>query len=124
MRTFCKPWVLAAILITALASVLTPHAAAQNDGAIRGQIMDVAGKPWAILRSSRERAGHQAGTKTDKDGNYAIRNLRSGVYVIHVLLPSQSQPYQEKVQVQGGNEAKKDFNFKELAASRAQSIKK
>jgi len=117
MRTFCKPWVLAAILITALASVLTPHAAAQNDGAIRGQIMDVAGKPWAdITVQAVNEQGIKQETKTDKDGNYAIRNLRSGVYVIHVLLPSQSQPYQEKVQVQGGNEAKKDFNFKELAA--------
>jgi len=117
MKTFCKPSVLAAILIAALAGVLTPHAAAQNDGVIRGQIMDIAGKPWADLTvQAVNEQGVKQETKTDKDGNYAIRNLRSGVYVIHVLLPSQSQPYQEKVQVQGASEAKKDFNFKELAA--------
>jgi tetratricopeptide (TPR) repeat protein len=116
MKTFYKPWVLAAILLATLTSVLTPRAAAQLDGVIRGQIMDIVGKPWADLtvQVTNDQGGKQE-AKTDKDGNYAIRNLRSGVYVIHVLLPGQPQPYEDKVLVQAGTEAKKDFNFKELA---------
>jgi tetratricopeptide (TPR) repeat protein len=107
---------LAAIVLAALASVLTPRAAAQMDGVIRGQIMDIVGKPWAdlALQAVNDQGGKQE-TKTDKDGNYAFRNLRAGVYVIHVMLPGQNQPFDDKVQVQSGTEAKKDFNFKELA---------
>jgi len=116
MKSFHKPCVLAAIVLAALASVLTARAAAQLDGVIRGQIMDIVGKPWAdlALQVVNDQGGKQE-TKTDKDGNYAFRNLRPGVYVIHVMLPGQNQPFDDKVQVQAGTEAKKDFNFKELA---------
>ena len=116
MKSFHKTCVLAAIVLAALASVLTPRAAAQLDGVIRGQIMDIVGKPWAdlALQVVNDQGGKQE-TKTDKDGNYAFRNLRPGVYVIHVMLPGQNQPFDDKVQVQAGTEAKKDFNFKELA---------
>jgi tetratricopeptide (TPR) repeat protein len=78
--------------------------------------MDIVGKPWAdlALQVVNDQGGKQE-TKTDKDGNYAFRNLRPGVYVIHVMLPGQNQPFDDKVQVQAGTEAKKDFNFKELA---------
>src|SRR6266850_781204 len=116
MKSFHKSCVLAAMVLAALASVLTPGAAAQMDGVIRGQIIDIVGKPWAdlALQVVNDQGGKQE-TKTDKDGNYAFRNLRPGVYVIHVLLPGQNQPFDDKVQVQAGTEAKKDFNFKELA---------
>ena len=116
MKSFHKSCVLAAMVLAALASVLTPRAAAQLDGAIRGQIMDIVGKPWADLAVQvvNDQGGKQD-TKTDKDGNYAFRNLRSGIYVIHVTLPGQGQTFDDKVQVQSGTEAKKDFNFKELA---------
>jgi tetratricopeptide (TPR) repeat protein len=117
MKTFYKAWMLAAILLAALASVLTPRTAAQLDGIIRGQIMDIVGKPWADLTvQAINEQGGKLEAKTDKDGNYTIRNLRSGIYVIHVLLPGQAQPYEDKVQVQGATETKKDFNFKELAS--------
>ena len=116
MKSFHKSYMLAAIVLAALASVLTPRAAAQMDGVIRGQIIDIVGKPWAdlALQAVNDQGGKQE-TKTDKDGNYAFRNLRAGVYVIHVMLPGQNQPFDDKVQVQSGTEAKKDFNFKELA---------
>jgi tetratricopeptide (TPR) repeat protein len=117
MKSFHKSCVFAAIVLAALAGVFTPRAAAQGDGVIRGQIMDIVGKPWADLTvQAINDQGAKQETKTDKDGNYAIRNLRSGIYLMHVLLPGQAQPYEDRVQVQGGNEAKKDFNFKELAS--------
>jgi len=116
MKSFHKSCVFATIVFAALAGVLTPRAAAQLDGVIRGQIMDIVGKPWVDLavQAINDQGGKQE-TKTDKDGNYSIRNLRSGIYTIHVLLPGQAQPYEDKVQVQSGTETKKDFNFKELA---------
>jgi tetratricopeptide (TPR) repeat protein len=117
MKSFHKSCVFAAIVLAALAGVFTPRAAAQGDGVIRGQIMDIVGKPWADLTvQAINDQGAKQETKTDKDGNYAIRNLRSGIYLMHVLLPGQAQPFEDRVQVQGGNEAKKDFNFKELAS--------
>jgi tetratricopeptide (TPR) repeat protein len=116
MKSFHKSCVLAAMVLAALASVLTPRAAAQLDGVIRGQIMDIVGKPWADLAVQVVNdQGVKQETKTDKDGNYSFRNLRSGIYAIHVMLPGQNQPFEDRVQVQGGTEAKKDFNFKELA---------
>src|SRR5882724_8719878 len=116
MKSFHKSCVLAAMVLAALASVLTPRAAAQLDGVIHGQIMDIVGKPWADIGVQVVNdQGAKQETKTDKDGNYAFRNLRSGIYVIRVMLPGQNQPFEDRVQVQAGTEAKKDFNFKELA---------
>jgi tetratricopeptide (TPR) repeat protein len=63
--------------------------------------------------------GGKQETKTDKDGNYTFRNLRSGIYVIRVVLPGQNQPFEDRVQVQSGTEAKKDFNFKEIAGKQS-----
>jgi len=116
MKSFHKSCVLAAMVLAALASVLTPRATAQLDGVIHGQIMDIVGKPWADIGVQVVNdQGAKQDTKTDKDGNYAFRNLRSGIYVIRVMLPGQNRPFEDRVQVQAGIEAKKDFNFKELA---------
>ena len=116
MKNFHKLWVLAAILLAALASVVTPRAAAQNDGAIRGQIMDITGKPWADLtiQTVNDQGGKQE-TKTDKDGNYTFRNLKSGVYTVVVQLPAPNKPYEAQCRVSGGAEAKVDLNFRDIA---------
>jgi len=45
---FHKSWALAAILLAAVAIVLAPRAAAQNDGVIRGQILDCCRQAVAI----------------------------------------------------------------------------
>ncbi|HEV1995687.1 MAG TPA: tetratricopeptide repeat protein [Candidatus Acidoferrum sp.] len=117
MKSFYKSWALAAILMAALASVLAPRAAAQGDGAIRGQILDVAGKPWAELGiQAVSEQGAKLDTKTDKDGNYVFRNLRSGIYTVYVQLPAPNKPYEAKCQVAGGSEAKVDLNFKDIAS--------
>jgi tetratricopeptide (TPR) repeat protein len=116
MKSFHKSWVLAAILMAALASVFTPRAAAQNDGVIRGQILDIAGKPWADLGiQAVSEQGVKSDTKTDKDGNYMFRNLRAGIYVVRVLLPAPNPPFEANCHVQSGAEAKVDLNFKDIA---------
>jgi tetratricopeptide (TPR) repeat protein len=117
MKRFHKSWAVAAILTAALASLLAPRAAAQNDGAVRGQILDIAGKPWVDLGIQVvSDQGVKTDTKTDKDGNYVVRNLRSGIYSLFVQLPAPNKPYEAKFQVGGGAEAKVDLNFKDIAA--------
>jgi tetratricopeptide (TPR) repeat protein len=117
MKSFNKSWVLTAMLAATLASVATPRAAAQNDGVIRGHIIDVAGKPWVEIgvQAVNEQGAKQE-TKTDKDGNFMFRNLRAGIYVVRVVLPAPNQPYETNCRVQSGVEAKVDLNFKDIAA--------
>jgi tetratricopeptide (TPR) repeat protein len=117
MKRFHQSWVLAILVVAALASVLTPSAAAQADGVIRGQIMDIAGKPWADLPvQAVSDQGVKQETKTDKDGNYMFRNLRAGVYVVNVILPAPNPPYPSNCRVTSGSEARIDLNFKDIAS--------
>jgi tetratricopeptide (TPR) repeat protein len=119
MKSFHKSCVLAAMVLAALASLLTPRAAAQIDGAIRGQIIDIAGKPWAELTiQAISDQGAKVETKTDASGNYVFRNLRSGIFTVRVILPEPNPPYDVQCRVQGGpsGEAKVDLNFKDIAA--------
>lgn len=116
MKRMAMRWVLAAAAMAALWCVMAPRAAAQ-DGSVTGQILDVVGKPWFdITIQAVSEQGAKAETKTDKDGNYAIRNLRSGIYSIFIVLPAPNQPYEIKIRVQGGQEAKASANFKEIVA--------
>jgi len=117
MKRFHQSWVLAILVVAALASVLAPSAAAQADGVIRGQIMDIAGKPWADLPvQAVSDQGVKQETKTDKDGNYMFRNLRAGVYVVNVILPAPNPPYPSNCRVTSGSEARIDLNFKDIAS--------
>ena len=118
MRRSYKSWALAAILMAALASVLAPQVAAQ--GSISGTIMDVNGKPWADvgIRAVSDQGAKQE-TKTDSAGKFTVPNLRSGIYTVFVLFPppnDKQQPYEAKVRVQGGEDAKVDLNFKDIVA--------
>jgi tetratricopeptide (TPR) repeat protein len=117
MKSFHKSLLLVATLTAVLASMLVPRAAAQNDGTIRGQILDVAGKPWAeIAVQSVSDQGAKQDTKTDKDGNYVFKNLRTGIYTVRVILPEPNQPYEISCRVQSGAEGRVDLNFKEIQA--------
>jgi len=118
MKRSYKSWALAAILMAALASVLAPQAAAQ--GSISGTIMDVNGKPWPEvgIRAVSDQGAKQE-TKTDSAGKFTVPNLRSGIYTIFVLFPppnDKQQPYEAKVRVQSGEDAKVDLNFKDIVA--------
>jgi len=118
MRTFAKSWALAALIVAALVCVLAPRAAAQYDGTISGKILDVQAKPWVDLPiQSVSDQGVKSETKTDKDGGFIIRGLRSGIYDVNIILPAPNQPFVVKVRVQsGGDAAKVDINFKEEQA--------
>jgi tetratricopeptide (TPR) repeat protein len=123
MKSFHKSWALAAVLLASLASVAAPRAAAQNDGVIRGQIMDIVGKPWVDMSvQAVSDQGAKAETKTDKDGNYSFRNLRPGIYKVIVILPAPNKPFEGGARVASGQEAKVDFNFKEIAAKQGVDV--
>jgi tetratricopeptide (TPR) repeat protein len=92
-----------------------PRAAAQNDAAIRGQILDVAGKPWVGMTvQAVSDMGAKVETKTDKDGMYEFRNLRSGNYSVFVVLPPPNKPYESVCHAAGGQETRVDVNFKDV----------
>ncbi|PYT53793.1 MAG: hypothetical protein DMG43_08095 [Acidobacteria bacterium] len=123
MKRFDKSWALAVIVMAALASLLAPRAAAQ-DGAISGQILDVEGKPWVGLGvQAVSDQGAKQETKTDSNGKYAFRNLKSGVFTVNVVLPNQAQPYQAQARVQGGQETTLNINFKDVVEKARQSSK-
>ncbi len=118
MKSLHKSWVLAAILVAALASLFAPQAAAQ--GSISGTIMDVNGKPWAevTVRSVSDQGAKQE-TKTDSGGKFSLPNLRAGIYDVFIVFPppnDKQAPYQVKCRVQTGEDAKVDLNFQEIVA--------
>jgi tetratricopeptide (TPR) repeat protein len=119
MKSFHKSWVLAAILVAALASVFSPRAAAQM-GSISGSIMDVNAKPWAevTVRAVSDQGAKQE-TKTDSAGKFAIPNLRAGIYKLSIVFPppnDKQAPYEAQTRVQSGEDAKVDLNFKDIVA--------
>jgi tetratricopeptide (TPR) repeat protein len=117
MKRCLKSWTLAAMLMATLASVLAPRAAAQA-GSISGTILDVTGKPWADvgIRAVSEQGAKQE-TKTDSAGKFSLPNMRSGIYTVFLIFPppnDKQAPYEVKLRVQSGEEAKADVNFKEV----------
>ena len=116
MNLLTKTVARTAILVAALACLLAPRAAAQMGG-IRGQILDIQGKPWANLGvQAVSDQGAKTEAKTDDSGNYVIRNLRAGVYTFFVQLPAPNKPYETQCRVQSGEEARVDLNFKDIVA--------
>ena len=120
MKSFHKSWLLAAILVAALASVLAPGAAAQL-GSISGTILSMEGKPWpeVTMRAVSDQGAKQE-AKTDSAGNYSFQGLRAGIYTVFVLFPppnDKQAPYQAgQVKVTSGETAKIDINFKDVLA--------
>jgi tetratricopeptide (TPR) repeat protein len=112
-----KPWVRIAILIAALLWTVAPRAAAQLDGSLSGNVLDVAGKPWVdMVIDAVSDQGAKLTAKTDKDGNYAFHNLRAGVYTVTIELPAPNKPYEfAQVHVASGAETPKvNVNFKDV----------
>jgi tetratricopeptide (TPR) repeat protein len=109
--SFCAA---AMIFAAGLSGVLVPRAAAQ-DGVIQGQILDVSGKPWVDLGiEAVSDQGAKSTTKTDKDGNFVIRGLRSGLFTVAVQLPAPNKPFEVKVRVSGADTPKVNLNFKDI----------
>lgn len=116
MKLLRNLMVSAALVGVAFALLLAPRAAAQLDGVIKGNILDVEGKPWVgIGIQSVGEQGQKAETKTDAKGNFEFRSLRSGMYTLNIMLPNQA-PFPAQVRVTGGQEAVVNLNFKDIVA--------
>jgi tetratricopeptide (TPR) repeat protein len=115
MKRFAYSWVIASLALAIPLAAWAPRAAAQDSG-IAGQIMDVAGKPWAdIPVQIVSDQGVKSETKTDKNGKYSFNNIRSGEYTISVTLPGQKDPYVPgKVKAGAGQTVPVDLNFKDI----------
>src|SRR5271168_1676278 len=111
-----KSCMLAVLLAFVLSGVFSVCASAQNDGVLNGQLLDVVAKPWAdITIEALSDQGAKVTTKTDKDGNFTFRNLRSGTYTLMVDLPAPNPPYKAAVvAVHGSDSPKAVLNFKEF----------
>jgi tetratricopeptide (TPR) repeat protein len=119
-----KSWILVVALVAALGCIVAPRAFAQMDGVINGQLLDVAGKPWAdIGLTAQGDQGQKLETKSDKDGNFVFRGLRSGMYKIIVTLPPPNAPYEAAgVQVRGTETPKVVINFKDLVGKQSAEV--
>jgi tetratricopeptide (TPR) repeat protein len=119
-----KSWILAVMLVAALGCIVAPRASAQMDGQMSGQLLDVAGKPWAdIGLTATNDQGAKVETKSDKDGNFSFRNIRSGIYTIMVTLPPPNPPYEAaKIQVRGADTPRFVINFKELVGKQSAEV--
>jgi tetratricopeptide (TPR) repeat protein len=122
MKRVLKSMMFAALLAGMLATVLTPKAAAQN-GSISGSILDINGKPWFGLNvQAVSDQGAKSDAKTDAEGNFAIRNLRPGVYTLTITTfppPNEKQAAvpMGQLKVSSGEEAKAPvMNFKDIMA--------
>jgi tetratricopeptide (TPR) repeat protein len=123
----------AALLAGTLVTMLSPNAAAQN-GSIAGKILDINGKPWFGLNvEAVSEQGAKYDAKTDAQGEYAIRNLRGGVYTVTITTfpaPNEKQPPvpMGQLKVTSGEEVKADMNFKDIMAKQgteaAEKVKK
>jgi len=111
-----RSWGLGAIMAVAALAAMAPRATAQ-DGVVSGQILDVAGKPWADIGvQAVSDQGAKSETKTDRDGNFTMRGLRSGIYTVSILLPAPNKPYDVKIRVTGPDTPKVNVNFKDVVA--------
>ena len=112
-----KSWFNALLLAVALVFWFAPRAAAQMDGSLSGNVLDVAGKPWVDMTiDAVSDQGAKVTAKTDKDGNYSFHNLRAGTYTVTIELPSPNKPYEfAQVHVASGAETPKvNVNFKDI----------
>jgi len=120
MKTFQKTWAAAALFAAAAIFALAPAAKAQGGGSIAGKILDIAGKPWMGLSiECVSEQGAKSDVTTDQSGEFAIRNLRPGVFTCTITkFPppnDKQQPIQMgQLRVGSDQEARADMNFKDI----------
>ena len=115
MLKFKNAYALAAILTLGLAFALVPRATADNDGKITGSVVDFDGNPWPGLAVKiKNEQGITQDTKTDEQGKFNFVNLKSGKYLVSLLVPNLAQPYESMTEVHSPDTANVHVNFKEI----------
>lgn len=106
------------IWLALVAALLFPAIAAAQNTTIHGQVFDLQGKPWpGVSIELQGENGQTFNLKTDKNGKYSQIGLSGGIYTFTINGPSgQITNFQEKHQIQGGEDNQVNFNFKQIAA--------
>jgi len=104
-----------AVALGPLEAGLAAGAAAQNIGALRGEVRDLEGKPFPdvtlVIKDSEMGQTFQA--KTDKNGRFLQSGLRGGIYLISVKVKDQVV-YEMNARVPSGGEQEVSINFKDI----------
>src|SRR5258708_3791827 len=131
MKRPVAAWILTGICLSvaAMASWMAPAANAQVPNAsVTGVVYDQYGKPFPdISLTFVNDQGLKIEAKTDKNGHYAARAMRAGVYTV-TLKSQDKQLYQIQILAEAAKEITKDISFKELIAKEggaaAEAVKK
>jgi tetratricopeptide (TPR) repeat protein len=108
-------------LAVALVLLYSPRAAAQFGDTLKGEIIDIQGKPFADLEVQvKGESGQNITVKTDKNGTFTLGHLSPGLYT--VLIHNPQVNYMGQVQVRSDTENKIVVNFKEIAAKQGINV--
>jgi tetratricopeptide (TPR) repeat protein len=101
-----------------LAFLLLAGAASAQMGRIKGQILDLQGKPYPGISVTLKNngTGQAISTKSDKDGNYSVIGLPAGVYTITLNDPKTGLNFVEQFQVSAGEETDHSINLQQIQA--------
>lgn len=111
---------IAARIAFLLAFLLVAISGARAQGRVDGQVLDMAGKPFAdiTLQFKSETTGQTYTMKTGKDGKYIQLGVSAGVYNVEVISKG-TTIYKQQFAVKDATENTLDINLKELAAAQA-----
>ncbi len=122
MNTMKRSTLTYGAIVLALILTLAIGAAAQYEGTLSGQVLDLEGKPFPDVNVEiKNEQGQVLKTKTDKNGQFLHSGLRSGLYTITLKKDTQLN-YSTQYQVQGDKENKVVVNMKEIAAKQGFNV--
>jgi tetratricopeptide (TPR) repeat protein len=109
---------------TVLAFVLLAATTASAQmGRVKGQILDLQGKPYPGLNVTVKNTGtgQSLSTKTDKGGNYSMIGLPGGVYTITLNDPKTGLNFVEQFLVSAGEETDHSINLQQVQSQQQAS---
>jgi tetratricopeptide (TPR) repeat protein len=98
--------------------LLVAGTASAQLGQVKGQVLDLQGKPYANLNVTIKNngTGQTLSTKTDKNGNYQMIGLPGGAYTITLNDPKTGLNFVEQFQVSAGEETDHSINLQQIQA--------
>ena len=124
IRISRKAAVVAAIVAIAAALAVPPAFAQALYGAIVGTITDQSGAPvpGATVTATNSGTGLKVETVSDKEGNYAFRNLQPGTYDLAISMSGFRELRQTGSRVSAGNPIRVDLKLEVGAVSEAVTV--
>lgn len=109
--------------VIVLALFFAVMAAAQYNGRLDGQVLDLQGKPYpnVIVKLTNTETGQVFTLKTGKDGRIVQLGMKGGLYEVTVTNEADHLNYRQQFRIKEGDENTLDLNFKEIMAQQAAS---